>query len=76
MPAEAMDMACQAAANCDLLLMIASSLEVQPANQFPLIPHQSGAGLIFVNRTATPYDHLATFRFSESAGQIMQSLTE
>jgi len=76
MPAKAMDMAYQAAAGCDLLLMIGSSLEVQPANQFPLIAHQSGAGLIFINRTATPYDSLATLLFSESAGQVMQMLIE
>ena len=76
MPAEAMDMAYQAAAGCDLLLMIGSSLEVQPANQFPLIAHQSGADLIFINRAATPYDYLATLRFSESAGQIMPLLVE
>jgi NAD-dependent deacetylase len=56
--------------------MIGSSLEVQPANQFPLVAHQSGASLIFINRTPTPYDHLAALRFSESAGQIMQSLIE
>ena len=76
MPTEAMNMAYQAAAKCDLLLMIGSSLEVQPANQFPLVAHQSGASLIFINRTPTPYDHLAALRFSESAGQIMQSLIE
>jgi NAD-dependent deacetylase len=71
-----MNMAYQAAAKCDLLLMIGSSLEVQPANQFPLVAHQSGASLIFINRTPTPYDHLAALRFSESAGQILQSLIE
>ncbi len=76
MPAEAMDKAYQAAAGCDLLLMIGSSLEVQPANQFPLIAHQAGASLIFINRTATPYDHLASISFNESAGQVMHSLVE
>ncbi len=76
MPAEAMDQAYQAAASCDLLLMIGSSLEVQPANQFPLIAHQAGASLIFINRAATPYDHLAAICFNESAGQVMQTLIE
>ena len=76
MPAEAMDKAYRAAAGCDLLLMIGSSLEVQPANQFPLIAHQAGASLIFINRAATPYDHLASLSFNESAGQVMRSLVE
>jgi NAD-dependent deacetylase len=76
MPVEAMDFAYQACANCDLFLMIGSSLEVQPANQFPLIAHQAGANLIFINRTATPYDHLAAVGFSASASEIMRALTE
>lgn len=76
MPTEAMDRAFLAAAGCDLLLMIGSSLEVQPANQFPLVAHQSGASLIFINHTPTPYDHLATLCFKESAGQVMQALIE
>jgi NAD-dependent deacetylase len=76
MPVEAMERAYQAAAGCDLLLMIGSSLEVQPANQFPLVAHQAGARLIFINRTATPYDDLAAVRFSESAGQVMTLLAE
>lgn len=76
MPADAMDRAYQACANCDLFLMIGSSLEVQPANQFPLVAHQGGASLIFINRTSTPYDHLAAVRFSENAGKVMRALTE
>ncbi len=76
MPVEAMEQAYQAAADCDLFLMIGSSLEVQPANQFPMVAHQGGARLIFINRTATTFDHLATVSFSESAGRVLSSLTE
>ncbi len=76
MPVEAMEQAYQAAASCDLLFMIGSSLEVQPANQFPMVAHQGGADLIFINRTATPYDHLATVSFTESASKVMSILTE
>lgn len=76
MPADAMDKAYVAASGCDLLLMIGSSLQVQPANQFPLLAYQSGASLIFINRTPTPYDHLAAVCFDADAGQVMQSLIE
>lgn len=76
MPVEAMELAYHACASCDLFLMIGSSLEVQPANQFPLIAHQGGANLIFINRTATPYDQLAAVCFTESAGKVMRTLTE
>lgn len=74
MPEQEMELAYQAAANCDLCLMIGSSLEVQPANQFPLLAHQAGARLVFINRTPTPYDHLASVCFNESAGKIMQKI--
>jgi len=76
MPVEAMELAYQACANCDLFLMIGSSLEVQPANRFPLLAHQGGAHLIFINRTSTDYDDLATLCFSESAAKVMRALAE
>ena len=76
MPVAAMDHACQAAANCDLLLMIGSSLEVQPANQIPLIAHQAGARLIFINRTATSCDHLASISFQQDAADILETLVD
>jgi NAD-dependent deacetylase len=75
MPQEAMEQAYRAATSCDLMLMIGSSLEVQPANQIPLAAHQAGATLIFLNRTPTPYDHLARLCFPESAGKVMTALT-
>jgi NAD-dependent deacetylase len=76
MPVEAMEEAYQEAAACDLLLMIGSSLEVQPANQFPLVAHQRGANLIFINRTTTCYDHLAAVSFAGSAGRVLAALVD
>lgn len=76
MPVHEMEAAYQAAASCDLLLMIGSSLEVQPANQFPMIAHQAGANLIFINRTPTPYDHIASISFTEGAGKVMKAIIE
>lgn len=74
MPQEAMDAAYRAARECDLMLMIGSSLEVQPANLVPLAAHQAGATLIFLNRTPTSSDHLATLCFPESAAKVMSGL--
>ncbi len=76
MPVEAMEQAYRAAADCDLLLMIGSSLEVQPANQIPLVAHQAGATLIFINRTPTPYDHLAAVCCTASAGDTRTALAD
>lgn len=75
MPTAVMEQAYQAAASCDLLLMIGSSLEVQPANQIPLVAHQAGATLLFINRTATPYDHLAALCLTAGAGDVLSALT-
>jgi len=74
MPVAAMERAWQAAASCDLMLMIGSSLEVQPANGIPLAAHRAGAPLIFVNRASTPYDQIAAVRFDESAGDVLARL--
>jgi NAD-dependent protein deacetylase/lipoamidase len=76
MPQEVMAEAFELAGQCDLLLMIGSSLEVHPAASIPPAAYQNGAKLIFINRTATPYDHLADLFFSESAGEVMSRIVK
>lgn len=74
MPEEAMTAAFDWAQRCDLMLMIGSSLEVQPAALVPPAAAEAGAKLVFVNRTATPYDDLAAVRFNEAAGKVLTDL--
>lgn len=76
MPADAMNEAYQIAENCELMLMIGSSLQVQPAASVPLAACQSGARLIFINRTETEYDELADLLVRSSAGDFMLAVTE
>jgi len=71
MPAAALEAAFSLAENCDLLLMIGSSLEVQPAASVPLTACQAGAKLIFINRAETPYDDLAELLVRGSAGTFL-----
>jgi NAD-dependent deacetylase len=59
---------------CDLLFMIGSSLQVEPAASIPRVAHESGAKLIYINRTETPTDHLATVIFHEDAGEVMENI--
>ncbi len=40
-------------------LVLGSSLEVSPANGYPMIAKRSGARLFIINMTPTPLDHLA-----------------
>lgn len=74
MPEQELLQAFAAAADCDLLLMIGSSLQVQPAASIPAVAHEEGAALIFMNRTETPLDHLATVIFREEIGDALERL--
>jgi NAD-dependent deacetylase len=76
MPAQELEAAFAAAAACDLLLMIGSSLQVEPAASIPREAKRSGAVLIFINRTETPWDTLATVLFREPAGTVLSDLAD
>jgi len=76
MPETEMTRAYECASKCDLLLMIGSSLQVEPAASIPRIAHSAGATLIFINRTSTPWDHLAAVVFRENAGDVLHEIVE
>ena len=76
MPTDAMDASYVLAEDCDLMLMIGSSLEVHPAASIPPHASRSGAQLLFINRTETPYDALAEIICRESAGEFMTFLLD
>lgn len=56
MPVVAMARAQEAAARCDLCLVMGSSLVVYPAAVIPLLAKRNGARLAIVNREPTPQD--------------------
>ena len=76
MPENDMAKAFECATSCDLFLMIGSSLQVEPAASIPPSAHRAGAGLIFINHTETPWDHIANVVFREGAGEVMGGLLE
>ncbi len=76
MPEEEMIKAFGCASSCDLFLMIGSSLQVEPAASIPREAHRAGAKLIFINRTDTQWDHLATVLFRENAGEVLSTIIE
>jgi NAD-dependent deacetylase len=61
---------------CDLMMVIGSSLLVQPAASIPLAAKQEGADLIIINREATPMDHLADVVLRDSAGAVLTAVLE
>ncbi|UCH81722.1 MAG: Sir2 family NAD-dependent protein deacetylase [Nitrospiraceae bacterium] len=74
MPESEMIRAFKCAASCDLLLMIGSSLQVEPAASIPREAFSNGAKLIYINRTQTPTDNLADVCFRENASQVFDEL--
>ncbi len=46
---------------CDLFIVLGSSLSVSPANMFPMLAKESGAKLVIVNREATELDAIADY---------------
>ncbi|MFC1657681.1 NAD-dependent deacetylase [Candidatus Moduliflexota bacterium] len=76
MPEIELARAFECAGNCDLLLMIGSSLQVEPAASIPRAAHGKGARLIYINRTPTASDSLASVIFREPAGETMGRLLD
>ena len=58
---------------CDVMLVIGSSLVVQPAARIPLIAKEAGAALVFVNREDTPLDGAADLLVRGDAGPALSS---
>jgi len=76
LPADALEEASQAALECDVFVVLGSSLVVQPAAQLPVIAKRQGAKLIIINIGETPLDGMADYVFDESASTILEQLSE
>jgi NAD-dependent deacetylase len=71
LPPGVFERAAAAAARCDLLLAIGSTLTVQPAASLCAVAARAGAALVIVNRDPTPYDGAATAVIREPIGQAV-----
>jgi NAD-dependent deacetylase len=60
--------AAAAAAGCDLMLAIGSTLIVEPAASLCAVAAEAGAALVIVNRDPTPYDAAATALIRDPIG--------
>jgi NAD-dependent deacetylase len=74
MPEEAMQRAQKWANDCDLFIVIGSSLVVWPAAGFPLQAKKSGARLVIVNREATEFDSIADLVIRDDIGDALAPL--
>jgi len=74
LPQVALDMAMLAARNCDMFLVLGSSLVVYPAASMPRIAKKNGAVLVIVNIDPTPLDDMADLVISESVSKVLSRL--
>lgn len=57
--------------NCDLFVVVGSSLVVTPAADMPRVALESGARLVIINEGETPLDRFAHLRFDERIDEVL-----
>jgi NAD-dependent deacetylase len=68
--------AAAAAAGCDLMLAIGSTLIVEPAASLCAIAGGAGASLVIINRDPTPYDRAATAVIRDPIGTAVPQIAD
>ncbi len=74
LPVDALRRAAEMAQSADLLLVVGSSLVVNPAAQLPLLAKRSGAALAIMNHTPTPLDGEADVLLRSGAGATLTAI--
>jgi len=64
------------ASDCDLLIVVGSTLVVYPAAYMPLYALRAGARLIIVNLSDTPLDARASVLIRARAGEAMSRIVD
>ena len=57
--------------NCDLFVVVGSSLVVTPAADMPRVALEYGAKLVIINQGETPMDRLVHLRFEERVRDVL-----
>lgn len=71
LPEKTLTEATRRSQNCDLLIIIGSTLVIYPAAYIPMYAKNAGAKLAIINLSDTPLDHYATLVIHGKAGEIM-----
>ena len=74
LPFEVLSEAEQRSRNCDLCIVLGSTLSVYPAALLPRYAHESGAKLVIINLGPTELDSYAHIRIDGKAGEIMTEI--
>lgn len=76
LPPAALRTAYAVAKTTDLMLVIGSSLVVNPAARLPVIARDNGARVVIINQTATPIDELADVQIRAGAGEVLHGIAQ
>jgi NAD-dependent deacetylase len=71
MPQDKMERATEMTLDCDLFIVLGSSLVVYPAAGFPLLAKEQGAALVIVNREPTEQDRFADLVIHDDIGPVL-----
>ena len=74
MPERELKMAVDLAANCDLFMVVGSTLLVHPAAALPGHAREGGAFLVIVNLSETPYDKVSNVLIKGKAGVVLPAI--
>lgn len=69
-----LDRAVQLSATCDFMLVMGSTLVVQPAASYPALAKKNGAALAIITLSETPLDDIADFVFHMKIGDFVDAL--
>lgn len=76
LPSKELDDSFYHASQCDLFIVVGSSLVVSPANEMPRAALRSGARLVIINKGETPLDASCHLRFDEKIGKVLPPAVE
>jgi len=62
--------------NCDLFIVVGSTLVVYPAAYMPAYAKEAGAQLVIINIGSTPMDSQAAVRIEHKAGEVLSKIIE
>ena len=71
MPEKELRLAVRHAQNCDLMLVLGSSLTVNPAASLVGLALEEKARVVLINQGETPYDDVVTLRVMSSIGDVL-----
>jgi NAD-dependent deacetylase len=71
LPRQELELAGEHAWRCDLMLVLGSSLVVEPAASLVGLALQSGANMILVNQGETPYDEAVPLRIWDNLDDVL-----